>query len=534
MLRALIKKELRQLISIYTVNRKTGKTRSKGAIVGMILLFLFIGLSFAMLSFSFASTLAAGLVPAGRSAFYFAMMGLFTLAFGVIGSVFTTYAILYKAKDNDLLLSMPIPPAYILFSRMISVLLTSLFFCIIVWLPAMIAYGLEAGFTNPALIYQILLLFLLTLLVTVLSCFLGWLVALVTSRVRNKSLAAVVFSLAFIGVYYYFYFNMDKVIKTVISNSASIEQGMHGWGWPIWQLGLGAAGKTLPLIIFALIVLALFALTYYILSATLIRLLTASRTGKKAIYREKDEKEAGIPRALLRKEFSRFAASPTYILNCGIGLLMLIALAVAALIKAETLRSVIASVLEPMGLTALVPIIVLVGVLLIASTVFITAPSVSLEGKSICVVQSMPVESADVLRAKLRVHLILALLPVGLAAAALCAVMQTPLLQGILTVACALIFVWLIAGFGLMMNLLKPNIDWTNEAIPIKQDLPVMLTMFGGWLFAIIMGGLCFLISLAAGIVFALAAIALIELISAFLIHRWIMTKGAARFDDIC
>jgi ABC-2 type transport system permease protein len=533
MLKALIKKELRQLISIYTVNRKTGKARSKGAAVLVAILFLFIGFSFGMLAYGMAQALAAGLIPSGRDAFYFAMMGLFTLAFGVIGNVFSTYAILYKAKDNDFLLSMPIPPAYILFSRMLVVLLMNLFFCLIVWLPAMIAYGQAAGFASPALIYQIILLFMITLLATVLSCFLGWIVALVTARVRNKSLAAVVFSLAFIGLYYFFYFKMDSILKTVIAKSDAIEQGMHGWGWPMWQLGLGASGKTVPTLIFSLIVLALFALTYYILSATLIRLLTASRTGKKAVYREKKEKQAGAPQALLRKEFSRFAASPTYILNCGIGLLILVAVAVAALIKADALRTVIASVLEPMGISPLVPIIVLVGVLMIASTVFITAPSVSLEGKSISVVQSMPVESSEVLKAKLRMHLILVLLPVGIAAAALCIVVKAPLKEALPTVACALAFVWLIAEFGLMMNLLKPNISWTNEAVPIKQDLPVMLTMFGGWLLAIILGGLCFLSSLFMKVAYALCVILVLELAASLLIHRWNMTRGAARFDRI-
>ena len=158
MLKALIKKELRQLVSIYTVSRKTGKKRSAGAAVGMIILFMFIGFSFAMLAYGMADTLVSALIPAGRNAFYFAMMGLFALAFGVIGSVFSTYAILYKAKDNDFLLSMPIPPRYILLSRMLVVLLTSFFFCLIIWLPSMIAYGSAAGYSSPALIYQIYLI----------------------------------------------------------------------------------------------------------------------------------------------------------------------------------------------------------------------------------------------------------------------------------------------------------------------------------------------------------------------------------------
>lgn len=53
---------------------------------------------------------------------YFAMMGLLASFFGVFGSVFNTYAGLYLAKDNDLLLSMPIPIRTILCARLLGLM----------------------------------------------------------------------------------------------------------------------------------------------------------------------------------------------------------------------------------------------------------------------------------------------------------------------------------------------------------------------------------------------------------------------------
>ena len=40
---------------------------------------------------------------------YFALMGGLGLCLGAFGSVFNTFSSLYLAKDNDLLLSLPIP-----------------------------------------------------------------------------------------------------------------------------------------------------------------------------------------------------------------------------------------------------------------------------------------------------------------------------------------------------------------------------------------------------------------------------------------
>ena len=42
------------------------------------------------------------------------------------------------------------------------------------------------------------------------------------------------------------------------------------------------------------------------------------------------------------------------------------------------------------------------------------------------------------------------------------------------------IFAVLIAMMGLVLNLKAPNLTWTNEVVPIKQSMSVMLTMFGG------------------------------------------------------
>ena len=57
-----------------------------------------------------AEMLCVPFVDAGFSWLYFAVMGLMAIAVGIIGSVFSTYSTLYLAKDNDMLLAMPIKP----------------------------------------------------------------------------------------------------------------------------------------------------------------------------------------------------------------------------------------------------------------------------------------------------------------------------------------------------------------------------------------------------------------------------------------
>lgn len=60
---------------------------------------------------------AEKLCEMGLTWLYFAMAGTMALALSMLGSVFMTQAQLYDAKDNERLLSMPIPPKYILLTR---------------------------------------------------------------------------------------------------------------------------------------------------------------------------------------------------------------------------------------------------------------------------------------------------------------------------------------------------------------------------------------------------------------------------------
>ena len=97
-----------------SMRRKSGGLDRSGVyfLVGfMALLFLFIfGWTF--------SALAEPFYAAGLGWFYFALALLCSFALGFIGSVFTAQNQLFAARDNELLLAMPIPPRLILGSRM--------------------------------------------------------------------------------------------------------------------------------------------------------------------------------------------------------------------------------------------------------------------------------------------------------------------------------------------------------------------------------------------------------------------------------
>ena len=535
MWKALLKKQFLELNAFYFQNKKTGKNRSRAGTIGFIALYVVLFAYLAFIFFLAAQSLAGALIPLGYGWLYYAMMSLAALAFGVFGSVFNTYAGLYHAKDNELLLAMPIPPRLILLVRMLGVYAMGMLYTCLVMVPTIVAGQLAAPGVWP-LVSQILLTLLLGFVVLALTCFLGWIVALIAARLKNKSFITVILSLALIVIYYIFYFRINVYIRRITEHAEALDRGMRAL-YPVYAFGRGAQGDALSLLAFAAIALVLAAACVWIMSRSFIRIVTMNRGegGKKADYRAQSAQRAsGVQSALLRKEFKRFLSSPTYILNGGLGLVLMVAAAVAAVIKREALCAFLAQFAENMpGIASALPVLLCGAVILLAAMNPISAPSISLEGKTLWVLQSLPVRPADVLTAKLRLHLYLSVGPTVLMAAALAWVFGVDYSLAVFALVIALLATMLFAALGLILNLLRPSLNWTNETVPIKQSMPVFVVIFGGWLFAAIVVGAWFALRRFCSVnTYMIGCIVVFALLYR-LLNRWLMHRGAALFASL-
>ncbi|MBR4132811.1 MAG: hypothetical protein IKT99_07510 [Oscillospiraceae bacterium] len=534
MLKALVKKQFRELFQSYFQNKKTGKGRSRGGVVGMFILFVFIMLFLCLVFGVVAFGMGSVLLPQGLDWLYFSLMSLIALFLGVFGSVFNTYASLYTAKDNELLLAMPIPPSKLLASRLIGVYAMGLLYETAVLLPAIVVYWILTPVTPARILCPLGLLLALSLVILSLCCILGWVVALIASRLKNKSFITVFVSLAFLALYYVFYFKANAYLQQIAQHTDEISKAMQSWLYPFYQMGLAGAGNVLSLLIVALIAAALFAAVYLVLSRSFLRIATQNRGEKKAVYHEKTVKAASVRSALLRREFKHFTASATYMLNCALGTVLMLGAAVLVLIKAPALREGLGELYQAFPpLARLMPVIMVGLSFFIASMNDITAPSVSLEGRSLWLIQSLPVRSKDVLRSKQLLHLSVTLPVALLMMVCLCAVVRLPLVQSVLVCVICLLFVCLSSAGGLAINLLKPNLNWTNESVPIKQSTGVLIALFGGWvLAAILVVPYLFLGKLIAPELY-LVIVAVLLGLAVLGLNLWINKRGAVIFENL-
>lgn len=123
----------------------------------------------------------------------------------------------------------------------------------------------------------------------------------------------IVFSLVFFALYFYLYYQAEDLVKTLAANSIGIGANIMDSAYPLYLTGLGASGELLPLFGVAVVIIAFFAIVYAVLSHSFIKLATAEKGAKKAVYKEKTLKVSSASKALLRKERMMFTGNATYI-----------------------------------------------------------------------------------------------------------------------------------------------------------------------------------------------------------------------------
>lgn len=528
MFKTLLKKQLLEFFSGFFANSKKDKVKSKGSKIGFAILFAFLIVMFLFMFFSMALVFSS-MLSEEYSWLYFSVFAILATMFGIFGSVFLAYNTLYEAKDNDLLLSLPIKPSVILGARMSGLYISTLAFEAMVLIPSTVVSMIFSEFNPFALIFQLIGLFLLPLLSLAISCILGWIIAIFSSKIRNKGLISVIISVGFLAGYYFITLRTSVVFDYVINHADQLGQWIKGYFPPLYWFSAGCCGDILLFALFCLTVLVVFFAVYKVISFNFIKLSTSVKGIRKKEYKAKNVRRLSAKTAFLKKEFLYFRSLPAYMLNCALGSLLLLIFAGVVVVKGTSL-------LESVGTIGFseeqMPLFVTVILCFIASINNITSPSVSLEANNLWLLKSLPLEARDIFFAKIMLHIIVTGVPYTVAAVVCGFACGADVLFVLLSVLTGLAIITLCALTGLMVNLIFPKFDWVNETIPIKQSLSCFLSMFTGLFYCLFLiipvflsgaSGHYSIYLLVATIVYALMSVALYFLI---------VKKGTKKFSE--
>lgn len=533
MLKILLKNQLYELNQSFFYDRKKGKARSKGASIAFIALFallilvvlggMFIGVSF---------LLGSALIPAKLGWMYYSLLIGVAVLLGIFGSVFNTFQSLYCAKDNDLLLSLPIDIKYVIISRLLGVYLMGFLYSGIVIIPAGLVYMFIGGFSLKAFFGAVCITVCVSVFVFILSCALGYLVAKITKKLKNKSLITVLASLVFIGIYYFCYFKASSVITKILENAVTIGNNLKNNFYFVYFIGKAAEGDITQALIMILIIALTLVLTYLVIKKSFLKLAFSTANVKRSGKKERISAKISIKKALFKKEFTRFMSSPAYMLNCSMASLFLILGGAALLIKGKAVLTALDGLDEFIGAKTIYFSIVAI-ICLIASMNNITAPSVSLEGKNIWILRSLPINETDILNAKLKLHIALTSVPLIFFGTSAIIVFKPDALSAVYILAVPQVFMLLSAVFGLYLNCMKPNLDWVNETVAVKQSMCVMFTMLGGWAYDIAVFLPYFFIRKSVSAPVYLGIVTILTAALSLICYKGLKTAGVRKFKAL-
>ncbi len=408
------------------------------------------------------------------------------LAFGI----FTAGSRIFGQRGYDILMSMPIKSRSIVAGRFLCLYAEDLLFTLVILLPGFAVYGICQ---QPGIGFY-LLAALIALLIPgiplVLSVLLGTVILAVSSRMKRRSLAQTLLSLALVVAVLAGSFGLTGVEDSSISPEqlASLAQSISGLLGKIYSpaVWVGEAlihGSVAYLGLFCGVSVAAVAAALVAVS----RFFQAISRGLRNVSARHDYKigtmeSRSLCKALWIREGKRYFSSSVYVTNTIIGPILGAIMAVAlCVVGMDAVTGALGASLDVPGLLPFA----FSAVFCMMNT---TCVSISMEGKEFWAIKSLPIPTKALLDSKVLLNLSL------MAPFYLVSVVS----MAIATRADWLQLVWLAlipAGIslfsvvlGITVNLRFRSFDWEKEETVVKQSLPAMLGGFAGFLLAVALG----------------------------------------------
>ncbi len=495
--------QLSGLLSINAIRCQTDDKARKKARKNLLMWIVLCVLCVVM-SASYSMMFASMLEPMGMLRVLPLLMMVSASALTLLSGVIRAKGLLFSFADYDLLMGLPVRTSSVAGARLLSYYVVDSLFAACLMLPAGVVYAMHTPVPPAFYPVYLLLTLLAPLIPLVAGGVIGTLVSALLARVKWKNALTTVLQLVFVLAVMYVSFSSNSWFDSIGQNVAGIEQSLTG-AYPLFNVFLSAVCDLEPMaiLLFAVASLAPAAVFCFLLCAFFQKLNTAmSATYRDTHFRLAGQKGGTRFGALLRREWKRLLSSSVYLMNTGMGTILLVAGAVAAIVFRGRVMPLWREI-APLAAWAL-PLVVS----WIVSLASPTACAVSLEGKQLWMCKQLPFSANEWLSAKLYLGLTLTMPAIVLAGAALCIAYPMQPLAILALFAVPLCYAYFFNVFGLWLNLRHPRFDWQTETECVKQSLPVFIGIIASMALVVAPGILSALMG-SLGVVLGFAALLL-------------------------
>lgn len=434
--------------------------------------------------------------------------GLFVLFFGI----FYILSALFLAKDTEFLSSLPVSQGSVFLSKFTLVLLGEYPFCLFMMLPPVIIYGIGA---HKGVFYYLIALvcvLLLPLVPLLISSVLSLGLMKIVSRSRRRDMIIMIGSIVLIlaatlGQNYFFSRipeNDPNFLLRIMQQSDGIIQ-LAGKSYPpaVWiTRALSATGlETLANLGYLLLVsAAAMVLVYFLASLVYQKGATAQLETERKTGKTKLSFRASSPlKAMFVNEWRVLGRTPIFALNSLVMILvgpiiMCIPMFGGNFAQDPDIQAIY-NLIETGRNGPALPLI-LAGILALMTSINPAVSSTfSREGKNFWILKNIPVEPRQQVLGKLLAGYSISLM--GAVATAIVMTFAFKLDTASVLVSLVLAMLALIPAnvSNIMIDLIRPKLNWGNPQEAIKQNANVVLGMLLGALILAVFGFIAFLLT---------------------------------------
>ena len=527
---SLLKAVLSQDMNLFKYKAKANSSKLKKMLLP-VFLFILLGFSVGFYAYGIADLLK----PMGLT---YVMLTLFlavVVIFTFMEGIYKSQDILFTSKDNDLLFSLPIRRSKILFVRLIKFLLFEYLYNLMFIIPAFIVYIYFEGPGVNFYLISILITILIPIIHTILAGILGYIVKLLSSKMKHKKLFQTLLTGILIVALLVFSSNIGDLATAVAKHATSINDFLTKIYYPIGAY-ISLIEKFDIVIFIKLVLINIIPLVLFVLIGQkyyfkIISNFKSGTVSNKKIAKLTEIKATKPLVALTKKEVKRYFSSIIYIFNTIVGPFMIAFMTAMIYVKGVSSFNNMVQGEDMNGITIEILYLAIVGFALFFTS--ISSSSISLEGKTINITKTLPIKYKTIFDSKILMCLIVEL-PITLISEILFIIKVKPNILFIFQLLFMTILIILFnAVVGILMNLKYPKLNASNDTEVVKQSMSATLSLFTGFgVFALYVFGFAMLADILSPSLYISLSIVLLLFIT-LILYKILLKNGPKAYQQL-
>lgn len=460
----------------------------------------------------------------------------------IIEGVYKTGPLIFNCRDDQLLLSLPIDRKLVLFVRIFKFYVFELIFNSLFMIPIMADYVLWADNVNSTFyLTSVIMLFIMPIIPIIISCIIGLITSSLSSKFKFKNLTQILLSMIFLLGILFVTMNLESIFEYFVMNSNSLSDILKKIYYPAAvYLDLINDFNLFELIKFILINILIYILGILILNKYYFKINSGLKrvvSNKKVNVEDLNIKQNSKNNSLIKKELNIFFKTPVFIVNAGFSLVLFIVMAIMLCIKFDGFMNTLGSTKDFVFLKDLlvsnVPLIILLLVIMASFMTSITSSLISLEGKNISLLKSLPLKTKDILLSKIKACLILTTPVLFIGDIIMIIRFKIGIIPSIFILILSILLPLTSHFIGILINLKYPKLDFENSAEVVKQSMSSFISVMIGMLLLILNYVLIFSTIDIFNYNIILLFITIFYLLLNYILYLILIRKGVKRFNNL-